>query len=280
MRPMPTRWLLLLLATILLQAGCASKPAKEMTERELYTEARKQLDRGNFQSAQTQLQELETRFPFGRYSEQAQLDLLYAQMRAIDYPSAESTAARFLRQNPGHSHTDYVLYLKGLANLWMNGGVLERRSPSNPALRDLSAHREAFRDFSTLVTRYPDSPHAADARARMLHIRHLLAESEVATAWYYVRRGACIAASRRAQQVLSNFPTAPAQADALVITAECHRRLGEDASAQRYLELLKANFPGHPRLSDDGTLRVPEGRNAEGPSWMEMLSFGLLGRRD
>lgn len=278
MPPMPTRWLLLLLATTMLAAGCASKPEKEMTERELYNEARKQLDRGNFQSAETDLQELETRFPFGRYSEQAQLDLIYARMRAVDYPSAESTAARFLRQNPGHAHTDYVLYLKGLANLWMNNGVLERRSPANPALRDLSGHREAFRDFGTLVARHPDSPYAADARARMLSIRNLLAESEVATAWYYMGRGACVAASRRARQVLADFPTAPAQADALVIAAECHRRLGEPQAAAGYEALLKLNFPEHPRLAADGTLRVPEGRNATGPSWLEMLSFGLVGR--
>lgn len=273
------RLALLLLSGLLLAGGCASKPEKEKTERELYSEARKQMDRGNFQTAQTRLQELETRFPFGRYSEQSQLDLMYAQMRGVDYPSAEGTAARFLRQYPGHAQTDYALYIKGLANQWMESGVLERRSPADPALRDLSSQREAFKDFSALVARHPDSPYAADARARMLHIRNQLAAKEVGNAWYYVRRGACLAAVNRALHVLENFPTAPAQGDALVIAGECYRRLGEKETSDHFVAVLRANFPEHPRLNDNGTLDVPEGRNAEGPSWLELLSFGFLGRR-
>lgn len=270
------RLALILIAGLLLAGGCASKPEKEKTERELYAEARKQMDRGNFQTAQTRLQELETRFPFGRYSEQSQLDLMYAQMRGVDYPSAESTAARFLRQNPGHAQTDYVLYIKGLANQWMESGVLERRSPVDTALRDLSSQREAFRDFSALVARHPESPYAADARARMLHIRNQLAEQEVGSGWYYVRRGACLAAISRSLYVLENFPTAPAQGDALVIASECYRRLGETETANHFLTLLRTNFPEHPRLNDKGTLHVPEGRSAEGPSWRHILTFGLL----
>ena len=273
---MSLRSLLPLLAALLLAGGCASKPEREMTEREIYEDARKNLDRGNFETAQTRLQELEARFPFGRYSGQAQLDMMYAQMRGVDYPGAAVTAARFLRQNPGHPQADYVLYIKGLANYWLQSGVLERRSPTDPALRDLAHLREAFADFSALVSRYPDSVHAPDARARMLHIRHLLAAQEVATAWYYVRRGACVGAIRRAQSVLENFPTAPATADALAISGECWRRLGERATGERYAAALALNFPGHPRLGIDGSLNVPEGRHAEGPSWLGIVSFGLL----
>lgn len=266
----------LLVGTLLAVGGCASKPAREQTEFEIYTEARKNLDHGNFITAQTKLQELETRFPFGRYSEQSQLDMMYAQMRALDYPAAVSTAARFLRQNPGHPQADYALYIKGLGNQWMEGGVLERRSPSNPALRDLSTVREAFNDFSVLVARHPDSPFAPDARARMLFARNLLAEQEVAVGWYYVRRGACTAAISRARYVLENFPTSPAQADALVIAGECSRRVGEQETGDRYVALLKTNFPDHHRLRDDGTLDVPEGRQAVGPSWLHIVTFGLL----
>lgn len=272
------RLLVLLLATLL--AACASGPTSEQTERELYLEARKNLDRGNFMTAQTQLQELETRFPFGRYSEQAQLDMMYAQMRGIDYPGAATTAQRFLRQHPGHANSDYALYLRGLANYEMQRGVLENRMPTNPALRDLGSVREAFGDFAQLVTRYPDSQFAPDARARMLHIRNQLAEQEMAVAWYYVRRGACLGALQRAGDVLQNYPTAPALDDALVVLSECNRRIGETASADRFLATLKANRPDHPRLRADGSLDVPEGRSAEGRSWLSRLTLGLWGRDD
>lgn len=271
------RLTLLTILIALLAAGCSSAPEKERTEREIYTDAKKNLDRGNFITAQTKLEELETRFPFGRYSEQAQLDLMYAQMRGLDYPAASTTAGRFLRQNPGHAHTDYALYIRGLANYWMESGVLIRRSPANAALRDLSSLREAYGDFSTLLTNYPQSTFAPDARARMLHLRNQLAEQETANAWYYVRRGACIAAIKRANYVLENFPTAPAMADALIIAGECYRRLGEEKIAANFLLLLQKNFPKHPRLSADGTLSVPEGSNVEGRNWLRIVSLGLFG---
>ncbi|MFZ5757701.1 MAG: outer membrane protein assembly factor BamD [Pseudomonadota bacterium] len=265
---------LTLLAALL--AGCASAPEKEKTEQEIYREAKKSLERGNFQTAQTQLQELETRFPFGRFSEQAQFDMMYAQMRGLDYPGAVATATRFLRQNPGHANADYALYLKGLANYWMQSGVLERRSPTNKALRDLGALRDAYTDFATLLARYPQSDFAADARARMLYLRNQLAEQELASGWYYVRRGACIAAIKRAHYVLENYPSSPGLADALAISSECHRRLGETATADRMLSVLKLNFPDYARLDADGALDIPEGRS-NSHSWLATISFGLLG---
>jgi len=264
------------LAAIVFAAGCASAPEKEQTEQEIYAEAKKNLDRGNFLTAQTKLQDLETRFPFGRFSEQGQLDMMYAQMRGLDYPAAVTTAARFLRQNPTHPHADYALYIKGLANYWMESGVLVRRSPTNPALRDLSSLRDAYGDFGTLVARHPDSPFTADARARMLYLRNMLAEQEVANAWYYVRRDACVSALNRSRYVLENFPTSPALGDALVIASECNRRLGETQTADRFLAVLKLNFPQHPRLRGDGTLNVPEGHAEHAPTWLRTISFGLL----
>ncbi|MFZ5722048.1 MAG: outer membrane protein assembly factor BamD [Pseudomonadota bacterium] len=268
-----TAFLSVLLAALLL-GGCASKPEKEKSEREIYTEAKKSLDRGNFLTAQTQLQELETRFPFGRFSEQAQFDMLYAQMRAVDYPGAVSTATRFLRQNPAHPRGDYVLYLKGLANYWMRGGILDRRSPANQALRDLASLRDAYGDFNALLARYPQSEFAPDARARMLHLRNQLAEQELAVAWYYLRRGGCMAAITRARYVIENYPTSPRLDDALAIASECNRRLGETQAADRFLAVLKLNFPQYPRLQADGTLDVPEGRG--NPSWLHTISFGLF----
>lgn len=265
-----------LLVAAVLFAGCASKPEKEKTEREIYVEAKKSLGRGNFKTAQDQLQELETRFPFGRFSEQSQFDMIYAQMRGLDYPGAVATAARFLRQNPANPHNDYVLYVKGLANYWMQSGVIERRSPTNPALRDLSSLRDAYGDFAALLAKYPQSEFAPDAKARMLQLRNQLAEQEIANAWYYVRRGACVAALNRTSYVIANFPTTPRMADALAISSECNRRLGEAETADRFLAVLKLNFPQYSRLRADGKLDVPEGRHDGGHSWLNVISFGLL----
>lgn len=273
--PMSRRGLLLsFLLTLLVVAGCATKD-KEKNENEIYAEAKKSLERGNFQTAQDQLQELDTRFPFGRYAEQSQFDMMYAQMRAYDYPGAESTAKRFLRQNPAHPQGDYALYVKGLANYWMQSGIFERRSPTNDALRDLSSMRDAYGDFATLLARYPQSRFAPDSRLRMLYLREMLAEQEIASGWYYLRRGACIAAIKRADYVLRNFPTSKHLDDALAISSECYHRVGEQETADRFLAVLKLNFPKYHRLQSDGTLYVPEGTGT--PSWLHAITFGLIG---
>ena len=50
----------------------------ETSEQKLYKRAQGSLRSSNFRSAIEQLEQLESRFPFGRYAEQAQLELIYA----------------------------------------------------------------------------------------------------------------------------------------------------------------------------------------------------------
>ena len=65
--------------TAALLAGCAStEVAPDLQEQELYQEAQSSLDAGRYTRAVEQLEALDTRFPFGNYAEQAQLELIYA----------------------------------------------------------------------------------------------------------------------------------------------------------------------------------------------------------
>ena len=48
-----------------------------------------------------------------------------------------------------------------------------------------------------MLARYPDSAYAADAKARMVQLRNLLARHEINVANYYFKRGAYVAATNR-----------------------------------------------------------------------------------
>src|SRR5690606_37219149 len=91
--------------------------------------------------------------------------------------------------------------------------------------------RRSFDDFGLLVHRYPDSPYVADARARMIHLRNRLAQHELTIVDYYMRRGAYVAAAKRAEQIVMQYPGAPAALNALVSLEQSYEALGLETQA-------------------------------------------------
>ena len=156
-----------LLASLVI--GCSSKDEDELaqTEKVLYEAAASQLESGNYVSAIKNLQMLEARFPFGPYAEQAQLELVYAYYKNFDNDAAIAAAERFIRLHPQHPNVDYAYYMRGLANYSAGKGLFDRFSPTDQTQRDPGSARQSFNDFSALVTRYPNSEYAADARAEI-----------------------------------------------------------------------------------------------------------------
>ena len=66
-------------------------------------------------------QRLIARFPFGPYTEQAQINLAYAQYKDDKPDDAYSTVNRFIKTYPTHKHIDYAYYLRGLINFDRGG---------------------------------------------------------------------------------------------------------------------------------------------------------------
>ncbi|MGD8207619.1 MAG: outer membrane protein assembly factor BamD [Thiohalocapsa sp.] len=206
----------------------------------LYNNAASELDSANYQRAIELYQKLETRYPFGRYAMQGQLDVAYAHYKAEEPEEAIAAADRFIKLYPQNPYVDYAYYLKGIINYNRSVGFIDRFVPTDASQRDPGSALDAFQDFSALVDRFPDSKYAADARQRMLYLRNNLAKNEVHVARYYMKRGAYIAAANRAQYVVERFQRTTAVEEALEIMVEAYRRLGKAelaADAQRVLDL-------------------------------------------
>ena len=114
---------------------------------EMYEDAKRYMNGKNWSRAIGAYQQLSTRYPFGRYTEQAQLELAYAYHKGGRPEAALSTADRFIRTYPSHPNVDYAYYLRGLTNYEQRVGFMERMMPSRVRDRDQSAARESFRDF-------------------------------------------------------------------------------------------------------------------------------------
>ena len=97
--------------------SCASDQeviTKDIAEKKLYDQAQRRLKTNNFVSAILTLETLEKRFPFGKYAEQAQIELVYAYYKSVNYDQAILAAERFISLHPRHPNVDYAYYINCL----------------------------------------------------------------------------------------------------------------------------------------------------------------------
>ncbi|MDX1460453.1 MAG: outer membrane protein assembly factor BamD [Xanthomonadales bacterium] len=244
--------LLSLAALALLLAACGKDDLEVedgKSAQELYQEAKGHLERSAYEAAVRSYKQLQTRYPFGRYAEQAQLEMAYAYYKAGKPELALSTADRFIRTYPSHPNLDYAYYIRGLTNFDQRVGMLERMMPARLRDRDQTAAIEAFNDFDELCRRFPDSRYAPDARQRMVYLRNNLSAYEIDVARYYLRRKAYVAAANRARYLLETYPETPENGDALEILHISYTELGLTELAEDALRVLKLNYPEHPYLT-------------------------------
>lgn len=222
------------------------------TERGFYDKIHSNLKSRNWQVAISNLQLLESQFPFGKYAEQSQLELIYAQYMSSDYDSTIASAERFIRLHPQHPNVDYAIYVKGLSEINQSGRLFDGLFDLDTSTRDVGTAREAFATLGQLIAKYPNSPYAPDARQRLINLRNLLARSEINVANYYFTRGALVAAANRGQFVVENFQQSPAVADGLAVMAQAYHMMGKKELADNAVNVLATNFPDYPQLTDDG----------------------------
>lgn len=236
------------IALALSLSGCGLFPekideTKDWSASKLYSEARDELASGNFEKAIKHFEKLESRYPFGTYAQQAQMEVAYAHYRQGEQPEALAAVERFIKLHPNHPNVDYMYYLRGLINFNDKVGFLDFLSKQDPSERDPKASRDAFDSFKQLAERFPDSIYTKDAIARMKYLVNAMAQYEVHVANYYYRRGAYVAAANRAQVAVSEYRDAPAIEEALFVMVKSYDALGLPELRDDAERVMKKNFP-------------------------------------
>lgn len=248
------------------------------TERDFYEKIQSSLNAKNWSTAISNLQLLESQFPFGKYAEQGQLELMYAQYKSSAYEDAISSADRFIRLHPQHPNVDYAFYVKGLSEISQVSGFFDNFLPTDTSKRDIGTARESFATFTELLSRFPKSPYAADARKRLVNLRNQLARAEIHAANYYFSRGAYVAAANRGRYVVENFQQSPAVPDGLAVMAQAYYMLEMQELSDNAVAVMAANYPEHPSLMEDGSFdynrRLLDAEN----SFLSKITFGLIDR--
>ena len=282
--------IILLIVSFMLSSGCSwlgwgNDESEEdetagYTEKDFYDKIQSSLNSGNWTIAIRNLQLLESQFPFGNYAEQAQLELIYAQYKSADYEASIASSERFIRLHPQHPNVDYAFYVKGLSEISQTSGFFDSFLPTDSTMRDIGTARNSFTTLTELITRFPDSPYAADARARLISLRNLLARAEIHAANYYFSRGAYLAAANRGRYVVEQFQQTPAVPDGLAVAAQAYHMLGMEKESQHAIRVMQQNYPDYPLLDEDGNFDFNGRILSKKNSFLSRVTLGLISRKD
>ena len=229
-------------ATVLI--GCKSDGEEiEQPEKIYYDQAQARMASGNYFGAIESLEAIDNRYPFGKYAEQAQVELIFAHFMNSETEAAHTAAEKFIRLHPRHPNIDYAYFMKGLSSYTRDRELLIRFTDTDISNRDISGAKESFAELTEFVTRFPDSQYVPYANQRNIYLRNMIAKNELAAADYYISIDAFIGAIRRANYVIENIPNSSENYRALKILETSYRSLGYSDLLEDVRQVLKANYP-------------------------------------
>ena len=241
-----------LCAAVLVMSACSTpRPADSdpsTTAESLYRSGKAALNRSDFLTAIDTFETLGARFPFGTYTQQAQLDIAYAYLRQDEYDNAIASVERFIKLYPQSESIDYAYYMRGLAHFSRGGSAFERIFPRDMSKVNQNWLRASFAEFQALVRRFPESEYAPDAIERMEYLREQMASHELQTARFYYERGAMVAVVNRVTYLLERFDGTTRVPDALALLSGAYLALGQEDRSADTLRVLAATDPEHPAL--------------------------------
>ena len=270
--------ILFIIIAVLSISACSSdgkRPNAELTEREIYEKAVQAIDDENYFLAVETLQKLESRYPFGKYSEHAQLEMIYAQFQAQELEGARASSERFIRLHSEHENVDYAYYMKALTTYELGLSLVERYFADEQAMRDPQPARDSFQEFAELIRKFPKSKYAPDARQRMIYLRDRLALHDVHVGRYYLKRHAYLAAANRGKTIVENYQGTSHVGEGLALMIEGYELLGQQDLAEKSLRVLKKNFPNHPQIIDNDFVHSGWAQKDRKSIW-NVITFGLV----
>ncbi|MFK7994202.1 MAG: outer membrane protein assembly factor BamD [Granulosicoccus sp.] len=244
------RALAIVALSIVVLTGCATPapdaPEELQSAEDIYNLAKRALNQGDFLTAIDTFETLGARYPFGTYTQQAQLDVAYAYLKQDDFDGAIDAADRFIKLYPRSENIDYAYYIKGVSHFSRGGSAMERIFPRDLAKVNQNWLRSAFAEFDTLARRFPESQYTPDALDRMAYLKDEMARHELITARFYYDRGAMVAAVNRVNYLLEHFDGSKHVPNALALMAAAYKSLGQTDLQADTLRVLALTDPEHP----------------------------------
>ena len=232
----------LIVSTIIISCN-SDGPEIEQPEKIYYDLAQKRMLNQNYIGAIESLEAIESKYPFGRYAEQAQVELIYANFMNGQTIGSHAAAEKFIRLYPRHPNIDYAYFMKGLSSYTRDKDLIIRFTNTDISNRDITGAKESFAELTEFLTRFPDSQYAPYAKQRNIYLRNMIARNELAAADYYQSIDAHVAAIRRAKYVIENIPNSSENFRALKVLEKSYKALGYEDLRDDILKIIALNYP-------------------------------------
>ena len=238
------------LGALVILSGCSTTTTKALpyqgeSAEYIYAKGHGQVKDGDYYKAIDTFRSLNSQYPFQKYSEMGNLELIYAYYEDGKPEMALGLARQFLRVYPTSKHLGYVYYMMGVINYDNGRGFMQRRLPYDMAQHDPSAYVQSFNDLKRAVLIDPKGLFVEDARRRMIHINNVVAEYEYNIAQFYFDHEAYVAAINRAKVVVERYPQSTSIEGALVLLIRSYDILKLSSLAEKSMEVLKTNYPNN-----------------------------------
>ena len=214
-----------------------------MSAAEIYAQGKEFLDVEDYPNSIKYFDILEARYPFGKYSTQAMLDLAYAAYQSNLKDEAIVNCDRFIRLYPNHPNVSYAYYLRALSNFDKDRNFITEIFAQDPSKYDVTKLRQSFDDFTIVINKFPKSQYAKDSRNRLIYIKNMIAENELYIAKYYSKRSAHVAAIERVKYMLKNYSGTPSSEEGLLVMINSYNNLKMKDLAYDTSRVLKENYP-------------------------------------
>jgi outer membrane protein assembly factor BamD len=198
-----------------------------------YDQGLEKLANGAPAEAAKKFTDLGKQYPSSDWAQKGLLMQTYADYQSGDYTSAETSAERFLKDYPNSPDASYIMYLQA------NSYYMQIPDIS----RDQEKTAKALETFQAVVTKYPKSEYADDAKYKVTVTQDQLAGKEMSIGRFYLNRRNYTAAINRFRNVLQYYQTTRHAPEALYRLVEAYLGLGITEEAQTAAAVLGHNFP-------------------------------------
>ncbi|MHB2167555.1 outer membrane protein assembly factor BamD [Alsobacter sp. R-9] len=235
----------------------------------LYNEGLAYMQKNDFESASKRFGTLDRQYPFSTWAKKALILKTYANYSARNYDDAIADGRRFLALNPASPDAAYAAYMVAMSYYNQIPDIS----------RDQERAEKALVALQEVVTRWPNSEYAPDAKFKINVVKDQLAGKEMQIGRFYLQKRNYTAAINRFRNVVSQYQTTNQIEEALARLAECYLALGIVNEAQTAGAVLGHNFPDSQWYKETYALLQTKGlepRENEG-SWISKAfkSIGL-----
>jgi outer membrane protein assembly factor BamD len=223
----------------LLLSGCGGSDKDKNTGppppvEALYNNGLDAMNSRRYSAANDQFNTLEQNYPFSSWAVNAQIMQAYSQYLQNKYTDAIGTLDRFIQLHPVHRDIAYIYYLRALCYYEQIADIG----------RDQKGTEQAMAALQEVITRFPNTAFANDARLKIDLCRDHMAGKEMEIGRYYQKQHLYQAAIGRFQRVVDEYQTTNHVPEALARIVEVYLALGLRDQARKTAAVLGYNDPG------------------------------------